>query len=399
MRPLEILLFALRALTGHGLRTALSLLGVMIGVAAVVILTGLGEGARLYVIDQFNSLGTNLLIVLPGRTETSGTMGIGGVPNDLTLDDAQAIAREISQVQRVAPISMGTAEISYRERSRQVAVIGTTSEYAQARRLTLARGEFLPDEEVFRGANVAVLGHKAARELFGARDPIGAVVRVGGWRMRVIGVLAKQGTKMGINFDDIALVPVRTGMKMLNRRSLFRVLIQVHAHTDLDLARDRVLALITERHEEEDVTVITQDAVVSTFSAILNTLTLAVAAIAAISLTVAGIGIMNVMLVSVSERTREIGLLKSVGVGRRQILSVFLAEAALISLAGGLVGLAAGWAVVESIDRLWPAFPATTPPWAVAAALGVSIGVGVLFGLLPARRATALDPVTALQGR
>ncbi len=399
MSPTETLAFAFRALGGHGLRTALSLLGVMIGVAAVVILTGLGEGARLYVIDQFNSLGTNLLIVLPGRTETSGTMGIGGVPNDLTLEDAQAIAREISQVRRVAPISMGTEEVSYRERSRQVAVLGTTSEYAHARRLTLERGEFLPDEEVFRGANVAVLGHQAARELFGPQDPIGAVIRVGGWRMRVIGVLARQGTKMGVNFDDIAIVPVRTGMKMLNRRSLFRVLIQVHAHTDLELTRDRVVALITERHEEEDVTVITQDAVVSTFSAILNTITLAVAAIAAISLTVAGIGIMNVMLVSVSERTREIGLLKSVGVGRRQILSVFLAEAALISLAGGLVGLGAGWAVVESVDRLWPAFPAATPAWAVAAALGVSIGVGILFGMLPARRATRLDPVRALQGR
>ncbi len=399
MRPVEVLRFSMRALTGHGLRTALSLLGVMIGVAAVVVLTALGEGARLYVVDQFASLGTNLLIVLPGKTETSGTMGIGGVPNDLTLDDAQAIARQVAQARRVAPISMGTEEIAYRERSRQVLVLGTTSEYREARRLEIERGDFLPDEEMYRGASVTVLGHKAARELFGGEDPLGKVIRVGGWRMRVIGVLAKQGTKMGINFDDLAVVPVRTGMKMLNRRSLFRILIQVHAHTDLDLARDRVLALITERHEEEDVTVITQDAVVSTFSAILNTLTLAVGAIAAISLSVAGIGIMNVMLVSVSERTREIGLLKAVGVARRQILAVFLAEAALISLAGSLIGLAAGWAVVQAVVRLWPAFPATTPAWAVAAALGVSVVVGIVFGMLPARRATALDPVAALGKR
>ncbi len=399
MSPVELLRFALRALTGHGLRTALSLLGVMIGVAAVVILTGLGEGARLYVVDQFSSLGTNLLIVLPGKTETTGTFGIGGVPNDLTLEDAQAIAREVPQAARVAPISMGTAQVSYRERSRQVAVLGTTSDYIHARRVELERGEFLPDEELFRGANVTVLGHKAARELFDLDDPVGRVVRVGSWRMRVIGVLAKQGTKMGVNFDDLAIVPVRTGMKMLNRSSLFRVLIQVHAHTDLDLARDRVLEVIVERHEEEDVTVITQDAVVSTFSAILATLTLAVGAIAAISLSVAGIGIMNVMLVSVSERTREIGLLKSVGVADRQILSVFLAEAALISLAGGLIGLAAGWLVVKAVTRVFPAFPAAAPLWAVMAALGVSIGVGILFGMLPARRATKLDPVAALGRR
>ncbi len=399
MRPVEVLRFSLKALTGHSLRTALSLLGVMIGVAAVVVLTALGEGARLYVVDQFNSLGTNLLIVLPGRTETSGTMGIGGVPNDLTLEDAQAIAREISQARRVAPISMGTEEVAFRERSRQIVVLGTTSEYQHARRVQLQRGEFLPDEELFRGANVAVLGHKAAKELFDNRDPIGAVVRVGGWRMRVIGVLAKQGTKMGVNFDDLVIVPVRTGMKMLNRSSLFRILIQVHAHTDLDLARDRVVDLITERHEEEDITVITQDAVVSTFSAILNTLTLAVAAIAAISLSVAGIGIMNVMLVSVSERTSEVGLLKAVGVNNRQILTVFLAEASLISIAGGLIGLGTGWLIVRTVVRLWPAFPATTPLWAVGAALGVSIVVGVVFGVIPARRATGLDPIAALGQR
>jgi putative ABC transport system permease protein len=395
----ELLRFAVRAVTRHGLRTGLSLLGVMIGVAAVVILTAMGEGARLYVIDQFNSLGTNLLIVLPGRTETSGTMGIGGVPNDLTLDDALAIERQVPQAERVAPIAMGTEEVSYRERSRQIAIVGTVPEYLEARQLVVGRGEFLPDEELFRGTSVAVLGHKAARELFGGEDPLGRVIRVGGWRMRVIGVLARQGTKMGINFDDLAIVPVTTAMKMLNRSSLFRILIQVRGASDLDLAKQRVLDLITERHEEEDITVITQDAVVSTFSAILNTLTLAVAAIAAISLSVAGVGIMNVMLVSVSERTREIGLLKAVGVADRQILGVFLAEATLISLAGGLVGLLTGWLAVKATVRLWPAFPATTPPWAVAAALGVSLVVGVVFGMLPARRATRLDPIAALGRR
>ncbi len=399
MTAREVLGFSFRALTGHGLRTALSLLGVMIGVAAVVILTALGEGARLYVVDQFASLGTNLLIVLPGRTETSGSFGIGGVPNDLTLEDSQAIVRQVPQARRVAPISMGTDEVAYGERRRQVVILGTTPEYVHARRLTLQRGEFLPDEELFRGANVTVLGHQAARELFDGDDPVGEVVRVGGWRMRVIGVLAQQGTKMGINFDDIAIVPVSTAMKMLNRSSLFRILIQVHAHTDLDLAKERVLTVVTERHEEEDVTVITQDAVVSTFSGILATLTLAVGAIAAISLSVAGVGIMNVMLVSVSERTGEIGLLKAVGVGNRQILAVFLAEAALISLAGGLIGLAAGWSVIHVTGRIWPAFPAATPAWAVAAALGVSVVVGVVFGMLPARRATALDPVAALGKR
>jgi putative ABC transport system permease protein len=395
----EVVRFALGAVGGHRLRTGLSLLGVAIGVAAVVMLTALGEGARVYVVDQFASLGTNLLVVLPGRTETSGTFGIGGVPNDLTLDDAQAIARLVPEAQRVAPMSMGTEEVSHGDRSRQVAVLGTTRSYQEVRELAIARGDFLPADEFFRGTSVVVLGHRAARELFPHGDPLGEIVRVGGWRMRVVGILAQQGTRFGFDFDDIAVVPVSTGMKMLNRSSLFRILVQVSSHADLERARDNVRTLLTERHREEDVTVVTQDAVVSTFSGILSTLTLVVGAIGAISLTVAGIGIMNVMLVSVSERTREIGLLKAVGVGRGQILAVFLTEAVLLSTAGGLLGLGAGFGAVRLAVKLFPTLPASPPEWAVITAVGVSVAVGILFGLLPARQATRMDPVVALAHR
>jgi putative ABC transport system permease protein len=395
----EIFKFAAKSLTGHSLRTALSLLGVTIGVAAVVILTALGEGARLYVVNQFASLGTNLLIVIPGYTETSGSFGYGGVPNDLTLDDAQAIARLVPAARRVAPISMANDEVAYHERRRQVAVLGTTPEYREARQLDIARGEFLPAEEVHRGSPVVILGDKTARELFGGVEPVGKIVRVAGWRMRVVGVLAKQGVKMGMDFDDIAIVPVATAMQLFNQNSLFRILVQAHAYSDLELAKDEVRQLLIDRHDEEDITVITQDAVLSTFNAVLGALTLAVGAIAAISLSVAGIGIMNVMLVSVSERTKEIGLLKALGVGRRQILAAFLTEAALISSAGGLVGLGLGWLAVRVLVRLYPALPASPPTWAVVAALVISVGVGVTFGLLPARRATRLDPIAALAGR
>jgi putative ABC transport system permease protein len=395
----ELLRFALRGLTGHGLRTALSLLGVSIGIASVLVLTALGEGAKQYVVGQFQSLGTNLLIVLPGKTETSGFVGWGGVPNDLTLDDARAIDRFVPEARRVAPISMGTEEVAYGALSRQIAVIGATPAYMKTRQLRMASGEFLPEDEFSRGAAVAVLGQKAARELFRGEDPVGNVVRIGGWRMRVIGVLAGQGVKLGVNFDDIAIVPVATGMRMFNRSSLFRILIQVHAHTDLDLAKQRVLELLTERHDEEDVTVITQDAVANTFAGILGMLTLFVTGIAAISLSVAGFGIMNVMLVSVSERTREIGLLKAVGVARRQILAAFVTEAAIISGLGGLIGLAMGFALVHLGARLYPVFQASPPAWAIAAAMAVSLGVGIVFGMLPAWRATKLDPVLALGRR
>lgn len=398
MSLVDLFRFSLRGLTGHGLRTLLSLVGVVIGVAAVLLLTALGEGARRYVVNQFEGLGTNILIVMPGKVETSGMAGFGGAPNDLTLADAQAIDRRLTLVTRVAPLAMGTEEVSYRERSRQVAIIGTTSEYEVIRKVELARGEFLPSGELFRGSPVAVLGSKLAEELFPGIDPTGEIIRIGAWRMRVIGVMEPMGVKLGVDFDELALVPVTTAMKMLNRSSLFRVLAQVRTHDDLDAAKQHIVDVMIERHDEDDVTVVSQDSVVSSFDAILNALTLVVAAIAAVSLSVAGIGIMNVMLVSVSERTREIGLLKAVGVGRAQILAIFVTEAGLLSTMGGLLGLGVGWALVAAMVGLFPALPASPPIWAVWTALGISVGVGVLFGLLPANRASRLDPITSLAG-
>jgi putative ABC transport system permease protein len=244
-----------------------------------------------------------------------------------------------------------------------------------------------------------VLGTTVARELFPAVDPVGRIVRVGGARMRVIGVIEPRGTQLGLDMNEVVVVPVATAMRLFDRRSLFRIMIQVRSHADLPAARTHVLALLTERHGEEDVTTLTQDAVVAAFSAILRALTLALAAIAAISLSVAGIGIMNVMLVSVAERTPEVGLLKAVGVGRGQILGVFLTEAALLSSAGGVLGLLVGWFGVRILVGIYPALPAAPPRWAVVASLAVSVAVGVLFGLLPARRATRLDPVAALARR
>ena len=400
VRATDLLGFAFGALAGHRLRSVLTLLGVAIGVAAVLLLTALGEGARRYVVRQFASLGTNLLVVVPGRTDTTGGIpGIGGTPKDLTLEDVQALAREIPESREIAALAMGTEEVAYRERRRQVAIVGTTASFATLRELELARGEFLPEDEAFRGSPRLVLGHTVAAELFPGEDPLGKAVRVGGWRMRVVGVLAPQGVNLGIDLDEVVIAPVATVMAMLNRSSLFRIFIQVGAHAELDAVREKVLAVLAERHREEDVTVLTQDAVISTFSTVFNALTLAVAAIAAISLAVAGIGVMNVMLVSVSERTREIGLLMALGVSSRQILAAFLAEAAILSSLGGAAGLLVGEAGVRLLVHLYPNFPAAPPAWAIAAAAIVSVGVGVTFGLLPARRATRLDPVVALGRR
>lgn len=400
MSAADLLRYALAALRGHRLRSALSLLGVAIGVAAVVVLTALGEGARRYVTAQFAAIGTNVLIVAPGKVETTGGMpGFGGVPHDLTLEDARAIERGVPEVERVAPVVMGTETVAHGERRRQVALIGASRAMMEVRHIRIGRGEYLPPGEIGRGEAVAVLGRTVARELFPGASPIGQVVRIGDWRMRVIGVTAPRGVQLGMDFDDVVHVPVVTAMRMLNRTSLFRIFLQARSHTDVPRARQAVVKLLAGRHGEEDVTCIAQDAVASGFSSILAALTLALAAIAAISLSVAGIGIMNVMLVSVSERTREVGLLKALGAARGQVLTAFLAEAMLLSGAGGFAGLLGGWGGVRLLVALYPDLPASPPPWAVSSALALSLAVGAVFGVLPARRAMRLDPVAALAGR
>jgi putative ABC transport system permease protein len=395
----ELIAFAIGALRGHRLRTALSVAGVAVGIAAVIALTALGEGARQYVVQEFSSLGTNLLIVIPGKVETTGMIPFGGTVHDLTIDDYRAVVTRIPLVQRAAPLATGEETLRYGGKARSVPVIGTTEELVEVRNLRIGAGQFLPAGDPDQGGAEIVLGVKVAQELFGAESPLGRVVRLGEWRFRVVGVLEPRGRSLGFDFDDLVFVPVRTSMRIFNRSSLFRILVELPEDGDLEAGKEAVIELLAERHRAEDVTVITQDAVVSTLDSILGVLTLALAAIASVSLTVAGVGIMNVMLVAVSERRHEIGLLKALGANTTQILAVFIAEAAVLSTLGGLVGLGAGWAAVVAFVQVYPTFPAATPMWAVVASLVMSMVVGVFFGVVPARRAAHLDPVEALVGR
>ena len=393
----EIFAFAAGALGGHRLRSALSLVGVAIGIAAVVLLTALGDGARRYVLDQFAQIGSNFIGVVPGKVETTGGIpGIGGAPNDLTLADARALERGLRSARHVVPLVVGTESVTREGRSRQVLVAGTTPAFQQVRRLRVAQGSFLPALDAERGAPVVVLGERVARELFPAGGAVGGVVRVGDRRCRVVGVLAARGQQLGMNMDDVVILPVATGMQLFDRSSLFRILIEAEPGASLDAVKEQARQILVERHGEEDVTLLTEDAVKESLSAILGVLTAALVAIAAISLAVAGIGIMNVLLVSVSERTSEIGLLRAVGASRSQILACFLTEAALLSTAGGVLGVVVGWLGTRVLVGIWPALPASPPAWAVTAALAVAMGLGALFGWLPARRAAELDPIAAL---
>jgi putative ABC transport system permease protein len=245
-----------------------------------------------------------------------------------------------------------------------------------------------------------VIGARVQRDLFPGENPLGKLVRIGEWRFRVIGVIAPRGTSIGMDLDEVVEIPVHTSLRLFNRSSLFRILAEVGSHDAIDRARSRVIEVLKERHAgEEDVTVLTQDAVLSTFDQILRALTAALVGIAAISLGVAGLGIMNVMLVSVSERTAEIGLLKAVGVTQAQVVAVFLVESAILATAGGVLGFLAGVGAGPLIQQFYPEFPIQPPAWGIPAALGVSCSVGLIFGILPARNASRLDPVMALMRR
>jgi putative ABC transport system permease protein len=393
--------FAFRSLRGYPLRTGLMLLAMAIGVASVVLLTALGEGARRYVTREFTSLGTHLLIVLPGRSETTGGPPplLGQTPRDLTLEDAQALVRS-SAVRRVAPVMVGSALVARDGLSRETVILGSTAEMATVRDFAMSQGHFLPTGDVSRAEAFCVLGHKLKTELYGNASPLGDFVRIGERRFRVIGVLAPKGQSLGVDISDVAIIPVASAAALFNRSSLFRILIQARNRDAIPRAKAAVLDIIRERHDgEDDVTVITQDAMLATFDRIFTTLTLAVGGIAAISLAVAGILIMNVMLIAVSQRTGEIGLLKALGAPGGQILRLFLSESAMLSLVGALLGLLLAAASLQLTVRLFPNFPMAAPVWAPLAAVGVALSSGLFFGVLPARRAARLDPVTALSRR
>lgn len=402
MKMFDTLRYAITATTSIPLRTGLLILAMSIGVASVVILTALGDGARQYVIKEFSAIGSNLVIVLPGRSETRGFNPanlVTSTPRDLTVDDANALLK-LNGIQRISPLIVGTTEIDAEGKLREAMMVGTNSDFKQIRKLKLGLGRFLTKEETGRGSAEVVLGALIRQELFGAENPLGKIVRVGDRRLRVVGVLSQGGQGMGMTTDELLIVPVTTAQAMLNSNTLFRILVEAKNRALLGEVKSSVLKTITQRHDgEEDITVITQDAVLKTFDKIFNVLTLGVAGIAAVSLAVAGILVMNVMLVSVAQRTDEIGLLKALGANSKTVLQLFMTEAILLTLTGGIVGAGLGYFGAAVLRQIYPTFPAYPPLWAIWAALGTAMISGLMFGIMPARRAARLDPIQALSKR
>lgn len=393
----DTLLLSFKAITSYKIRSSLIILAMALGVASVVMLTALGDGARRYVVNQFSSIGTNLIAVMPGRAETAGAFlgaTMGRTPRDLTIQDARLIGR-IPQVKRYAPLNVGAAELSAAKRLREVTVLGSTAELIPIRHMNLAQGSFLANDAE-HSAQI-VLGAKLAREFFPAGNAIGQRVRLDENRFLVTGVLTLQGETMGYNTDEIVIIPIDYAQSLFNTTSLFRILVEARSHNDILPAKKAIHETLKQSHDGvEDVTIITQDAVLDTFDRILHALTLAVAGIAAISLAVAGILIMNVMLVAISQRTPEIGLLKAIGASADDIRRLFFAEALWLSLVGAVIGYLLGQFGSLLLRLAYPQLPAWAPAWASLAGITVALITGIIASLLPSSRAAKLDPVKAL---
>jgi putative ABC transport system permease protein len=397
----EHVLTALQALASNKVRAALTMLGVVIGVLAVTLLVGVGDGARAYLDETLNGIGTNLLNVVPGRTETRGGFGpppAQGVARPLTMDDVRALERQGTLLRGVSPVVLGGGTTRFRGRQRDTTILGVGHRFSDLRNMHVDRGEFLRAEDVDARRRVVVLGRRVVTELFGDESPLGQVVRVADGRFRVVGIMESKGRSLGFDLDDLVFIPATTALDVLHTDRLSQLLTASRTREDApEASREIEEILARRRNGERQFTVQSQEDLLKTFGALTAAMTLMLGAIASVSLVVGGIGIMNIMLVSVRERTREIGVRRAVGATRGDILWQFLLESVVIAALGGAVGLFLGGAIVALVRHYAPQVPVRLSPWIAAVAFGSSFVVGVISGVVPARRAAGLDPVEALR--
>jgi len=390
---------ALESLRANRLRSALTMLGVIIGVAAVILLVSLGEGTKKYVEEQFAGLGSNILIVTPGKIETKGGPPvIGAAKHKLTLSDSYVLEKKGYLFGGVAPVVFGTAEVRSGSRSRNVPVLGVTPSFSHVRNLHVEIGSFVSESDVEAKRRVCVLGRTVKRELFGNANALGQMIKVSGGRFRVVGIMQSKGVSLGIDLDDIVFVPVRSAQDLFDTDALLEIILSVRNKNDIDSAKELARSILFKNHNRhEDFTITNQAAMLSSLYTILDTMTYVLGGIATISLLVGGIGIMNIMLVTVKERTNEIGIRKAVGARDRDILVQFLLESTALSSSGGIGGMLVGMLGAYGIRLLVPKLPVEVPSWAIVLAFTFSVFVGIFFGVYPARKAAALHPIEALR--
>jgi putative ABC transport system permease protein len=397
---LDHLLSAFQAIAANKVRAALTMLGVIIGVLAVTLLVSVGDGARAYLDKTLSGIGTNLVMVAPGRRETRGGFGPpqGNVAKPLTMDDVHALERQSTLLRGVSPVVMGGGTVRFENRQRDTMVFGVGPAFSDLRNFHVDVGTFVRQEDLDGRRRVAVVGRTVARELFGDDNPLGKPIRIADGRFRIIGVLEKKGTSIGFDMDDMVIIPATTSQDLFGQENLNQLVTAARNKDDVKAASEEIEDILARRRNgDKTFTIQTQDDLVGVFGTLTTAMTAALLAIASISLVVGGIGIMNIMLVSVRERTREIGVRRALGATRQDILLQFLIEALLLATLGGLVGLGMGTGIVAVVNKYAPDVPLKLSAWIAAIAFGASFVVGVVSGVVPARRAAMLDPVDALR--
>ena len=396
----EIFRLALESLRANAFRTALTMLGMLIGVMAVVLLVSLGNGAKKYVTNEFEGLGTNLIIVQPGKTDKKTTFGppIGAAQRKMTLADVNALEKKSFNLEAVTGLVFGTTQVRYEDNIVNVSVFGSNDALIRILNLQVGTGGFFSREEDDYGRRVVVLGQEVARDLFGDASPLGRQVKLNQREFRVIGVMKATGSKLGLNFDQFVFIPTTAALRTFNDDKLFGIRAKARSRAGVADAVEEIRGILTERREgEEDFTIATQAEMMQTMDTILSMLTYVLAGIALISMLVGGIGIMNIMLVSVSERTAEIGIRRAVGARRSDILKQFLVEAGTLSLLGGAAGVALSLGVTYGARIFFPDFDMRPPFWILPPAFMLSFLVGVVFGVWPALRASRIETLDALR--
>ena len=396
MRSADYLRLTLRTLKASRMRSGLTVLGIAIGICAVVLLTTLGEGLRLYVLENFSQFGSRIIAINPGKSQTGGTGGLLASTRPLLVADADSL-RSLPYVEYVVPVVQGSGAIEFGRRVRYTDIIGTGSEMADAWRFEVARGRFLPDSRGGYPQPWAVLGHKVKQELFGEQTALGQFIRVGGERYRVVGIMAAKGQMLGFDLDDIVYIPVERALSLFNRTGLMEIDVTYRPGISADAMAQQVSQRLIARHGGEDFSLITQDEMLKSLDRILAVLTLAIGGLGGISLVVGAIGIITIMVTSVQERRAEIGLMRALGATQRQVMWLFLGEATLLALVGGVVGILVSGLALGGLVLALPTLPIQLDPFYLLLALLLSALVGLISGVLPARRAARLNPVLALQ--
>jgi putative ABC transport system permease protein len=384
------------AVTTARLRSLLTALGISVGIAAVTLLTSIGEGIRVYLMDSFSQFGTRIIAITPGKTETHGLAGMLTTIRPLSLDDARALG-QLPHVNAVVPVVQGTAKIEAGRYTRDTDVYGVGPDMDRAWKFNVAMGRFLPGDDLENSRYFAVLGSKVRDELFRNSNPLGAHVRVSGSRFRVIGTMESKGQLLGFDLDDAIYIPADIAMQMFNKDTLMEVDVVFRETTTSADMRERIRQLLVRRHGDEDFTLFTQEDMLAALDKILSMMKLAIGGLGSVALVVGGVGVLTIMTTALKERTEEIGLLRAIGCTRRQILWIFLGEAVFLSALGGALGLTIVAILVIVLNIFVPGLPVTLQPFYMLMSLALSCGVGLAAGISPALRAASVDPIEALR--